>query len=180
VATSGLIPLVVFDVGRKLSGEEQLTGLSANARAVTNRIAADTAQGHVEIYHADRRVHVELANGVCAEAGPVSGAVAVAEAKRGLRGELGRTPLVIRRPRFGLRLASRSAHFDAGAIHLRSHMSSPRRFVILRGADEVVLAFDRGRTEIEVGLAPEEVVATLLFQHCGIIQGSSLVNLFVV
>lgn len=176
---SGLIPLHVVANGRMPSHKERILGRSARARAEIDRLTADTHQGRAEIFRADRRIHVELA-GARADAGPVSSSVAIAEARRGLTGAIGGTPLTIRRPRFGLRLVNRSAHLDAGAIQLRSHMFSPRRFAILRAAtDDVVLVSDHGRTQIEASLTPDDLIATLLFAQCGIIQGSSFINLFV-
>jgi hypothetical protein len=56
-------------------------------------------------------------------------------------------------------------------------MHSYRRFEIRPGdTDDVILVKNRSDTSVSPALSAEKLVTALLFERCGIIQGSSLLD----
>ena len=103
--------------------------------------------------------------------------VSIPVARRGLHGRVGDREFVACRPRFGLRLANRSVELRGDAPKWASRMFSYRHFSITEIEGGKILYEQRSKAEqVHERLTNDELVMVLLFAHCGVIQGSSLVN----
>lgn len=182
--SEGLFFLQIIDTSGELGLSAQMFGPNLTE---LSRLRVQAPSGLIEIALAPDRITAE-GTGIPTTEVELVGQPSISQVRQGIRGRVGNIPLLIRRPRFGLRRQHRRIHIDWLGHSLYTDYRNNRRFEIRRVLDGSVVYRQQAESPSQAGTFhgrfhfldrsadPSEASVALVVALSGIVQTSSLTN----
>jgi hypothetical protein len=171
-----LLPSGASGEPRRISLRDQLFGMRAEQIKQRATVVFETALGDVGVSDEGSTVSVSGDRVPTAYLSGLS-TIAIVEAKRGFRGQIGDQAVFVNRPRFTVRFNGRDALLRSSGINLRATNRSRSTFEVLDETTKTLVGrHDNRGTSVAPELRATELSAVLLLIHCGIMQQSSLLS----